>query len=71
MNAKITYVVIGIIAALGLIAAATLSAANSAFAGFAFGSKKECFKFYQSEYKLGLITLEQYKSEKENCRASF
>ena len=71
MNAKITYVIVGIIAAVGLITAATLSAANSAFAGVGFTNKQECFKFYQNEYKSGQISKDQYKQEREFCRSTF
>ena len=72
MNAKITYAVVGIIAAIGLMTAATLSAAaNSAFGLVIFNNKQECFKFYQDQYKSGQISKEGYKQGKEYCRSIF
>ena len=68
MNSKVIYAIVGIIAAAGLITATSM-AANSAYAGF--GSKQECIKFFQNQYKQGSISKEQLKSDKESCRSNF
>jgi hypothetical protein len=71
MNAKITYAIVGIIAAIGLMTAATLSAANSAYAGVPISNKQECFKTYKDAYKSGQISKEQYIRDKKLCNSQF
>ena len=69
MNTKATYIIVGIIAAIGIITAAS-SAANSAFAG-EFFNKHHCYKFWQFEYKQGEIDKERYHVGLKGCNSIF